>query len=69
MDDPEFLELLRKKMAVPGTEPVQLTQERLRSLEQQRLTELPVVLRARDVNQFDLDRVWAALTTLVKKLK
>jgi predicted nucleotidyltransferase component of viral defense system len=69
LDDPVFLGLLRKKLAVPGTERVQLTTERLRALEQQSRTELPAVLRTKDIEKFDLGRIWTALTRLAEKLE
>ncbi|MFA5168408.1 MAG: nucleotidyl transferase AbiEii/AbiGii toxin family protein [Candidatus Omnitrophota bacterium] len=68
-EKPDFLDLLRKKIAVPGTGPIQLTQERRKALEQQRRTELAAVLRAQDLEKFDLGRVWTVLNTLVEKLK
>lgn len=68
LDEPDFLDLLRKKLAIPGTGPIQLTQERHSGLEQQRHTELAAVLRAPDLEKFDLDRVWTILTALAGKL-
>ena len=69
LDEPDFLDLLRKKLAIPGTGPVQLTQERRNALEQQRHTELAAVLRTQDLEKFDLDRIWAVLTSLAEKLR
>jgi len=64
LDEPDFLDLLRKKLAIPGTGPIQLTQERRKALEQQRHTELAAVLRAKDIEKFDLVRVWDILIAL-----
>jgi predicted nucleotidyltransferase component of viral defense system len=67
-EEPDFLDLLRKKLAIPGTGPVQLTQERRNALGEQRDTELAAVLRAQDLEKFDLDRVWAVLAAVAGKL-
>ncbi len=64
LDDSDFLDLLRRKLAIPGTGPIQLTQERHNALEQQKRTELAAVLRAKDMEKFDLDRVWNMLVSL-----
>ncbi len=69
LDKPDFQNLLRKKIAIPGTGPIQLTQERRKALEQQHHTELAAVLRAKDIDKFDLDRIWTVLTTLADKLR
>lgn len=69
LDEPDFPDLLRKKLAIPGTGPVQLTQERRNALEQQCHTELAAVLRVKDIERFDLERVWLVLNALAEKLK
>lgn len=68
LEDPNFLDLLRKKLAIPGTGPIQLTQERHEALEQQRHTELAAVLRTQDLETFDLEQVWTILTALAGRL-
>ncbi|MEI7751733.1 MAG: nucleotidyl transferase AbiEii/AbiGii toxin family protein [Candidatus Omnitrophota bacterium] len=68
LDEPDFLELLRKKLAITGTGPIQLTQERRKALGQQHHTELAAVLRSKDIEKFDLERVWTVLSTLAEKL-
>ncbi|HNV87172.1 MAG TPA: nucleotidyl transferase AbiEii/AbiGii toxin family protein [Candidatus Omnitrophota bacterium] len=65
VDTPDFLELLKKKLAIPGTGPVQLTRDRYNALEQQRLMELAAVLRGPDVEKFDLKRVWTFLNGIM----
>ena len=69
LDDPDFVKLLRQKLAVAGNERVQLTAERRGALEKQYHTELPTVLRTKDIEKFNLNRVWTALTALAEKLK
>ncbi len=69
LDDPDFLKLLRQKLAVPGNEPIQLTGERRGVLEKQCHTELSAVLRTKDIKKFNLDRVWTVLIALAEKLK
>jgi predicted nucleotidyltransferase component of viral defense system len=68
LDKPDFQNLLRKKIAIPGTGPIQLTQERRKALERQHQTELAAVLRSNDIEKFDLGRIWAVLRTLAEKL-
>lgn len=64
-----FVNLVKKKIAAPGNDPVQLTPERRAILERQKATELSVVLRTDDVKSFDLDQVWSVLTVLAKELQ
>ncbi len=69
MENKEFLELVRKKITVPGTDPMSLSKEKREELVRQIGTELRPVLRSQDFEKFDLDRVWKILTTLAEKLK
>lgn len=69
LEKSDFLDLLRRKLAIPGTGPVLLTPERRNALEQQCHTELAAVLRVKDIEKFDLDRVWMVLNALVEKWK
>ncbi|MCK5849875.1 MAG: nucleotidyl transferase AbiEii/AbiGii toxin family protein [Kiritimatiellae bacterium] len=64
-----FLALVQRKVMVPGNDPVTLSPERKASLELQTQTELRPVLRSRDFEQFDLDRIWKELVTLVNRLE
>lgn len=65
---PDFLNLVRRKLAVPGTGPVDLDVERKAKLKRQMETELKPVLRPRDFSQFDFERIWTDLTTLADRL-
>ncbi|MBU2028227.1 MAG: nucleotidyl transferase AbiEii/AbiGii toxin family protein [Pseudomonadota bacterium] len=51
-------DLVRQKLAVPGNEPVDLSEERLAALRQQLHTELKTVLREKDFREFDLERAF-----------
>jgi predicted nucleotidyltransferase component of viral defense system len=54
--DPTILDLLRKKLAMPGTSPVDVSAERLASLRHQREARLRSVLREQEYARFDLER-------------
>jgi len=55
---PDFVELVRAKLTVPGNEPVDVSGDRLESLRLQVDTELRPVLRDQDFAEFDLDRAF-----------
>ncbi|MEI8174298.1 MAG: nucleotidyl transferase AbiEii/AbiGii toxin family protein [Deltaproteobacteria bacterium] len=67
-EDDTFLELVRRKLAVPGTGPVDLSHGRRVQLEKQVEGQLRPVLRSCDYLRFDLQRIWAMLTTLAEQL-
>jgi predicted nucleotidyltransferase component of viral defense system len=69
MQEPEFRSLVRKKISIPGTEPVQLTSERRAALDAQIGTMLRPFLRTSDRERFDLNRIWQALLDLGEILK
>ena len=66
---PDLITLVRQKLAVPGNGPLQLTDERRAELERQKETDLKPVLRSRDFEQFDQDRIWTALVALADRMK
>lgn len=53
---PTMIDLIRKKIAIPGNEPVNVSSSRFSSLEKQLNTRLRPVLRLKDFENFDLDR-------------
>lgn len=59
--DPVLLDLLQRKLAVPGTGRVDVSAQRLQHLERQVETQLRPVLREQDFAQFNLERAVAAV--------
>jgi hypothetical protein len=53
--EPGLVGLVKAKLAVPGNEPVDLSDDRLESLRAQVDTELKPVLRSGDFAEFDLE--------------
>lgn len=66
--DAELLSLVRRKLAVPGTDVVAVSPERLAKLRPQLDAQLRPVLRARDFSQFDLDRAFDAACNVATAL-
>jgi hypothetical protein len=56
--EPTMTTLVRRKLAVPGNEPLDVSPERLTALRQQLDTELRTVLREKDFREFDLERAF-----------
>ena len=59
--DPALLDLLRRKLQVPGTAAVDVSPDRVGQLRGQLEAELRPVLRERDFAQFDLGRAVATI--------
>jgi len=55
-DDTGFIDMIRKKLNVPGNDPPDTSNERLEPLRSQLETRLKPVLRPRDYETFELDR-------------
>ena len=68
MESEEFLLLVRRKIAVPGTGPINLSKERREELVRQVGTELRPVLRGQDFEKFNFARIWDALIAFTGKL-
>jgi len=66
--DRALLELLRRKLQVPGTAAVDVLPGRMGQLRGQLESELRPVLRERDFTQFDLDRAVAIVDTVARQL-
>ena len=56
------------KLAVPGTEPVNVSAERLVLLRQQMAPQLRPVLRERDFREFDLGRAFGIVADVANRL-
>lgn len=61
---PELLELLRRKLTIEGTGPVNVSRERFQQLTAQMEAQLRPVLRSRDFEQFDLNRAFDTVATV-----
>lgn len=64
-----LLELLRRKLAVPGNEPINVSSARFSALQRQIESQLRPVLRAGDTEEFDLRRVFEIVTTIAARLQ
>ncbi len=67
-DDPRLVGLVRQKLAVPGTGPVDITGGRLAMLRQQIESQLKPVLRDRDFEEFELERAVEVVTRMAAQL-
>ena len=61
-----FVEQVRQKLAVPGNDPVDVSEQRLAALRQQVEPQLRSVLREEDFSEFDLDRAFDIGVTMAK---
>jgi len=57
-EDRGLIDLIRKKMAVPGNDRMDVSENRLTTLHRQLESQLRPVLRARDYAEFDLERAF-----------
>jgi predicted nucleotidyltransferase component of viral defense system len=69
LKDPTILDLARKKLAVPGNDPVDVSEERFRELRGQVEGQLRPVLREVDFTSFDLHRIWQDMVALADQMK
>jgi predicted nucleotidyltransferase component of viral defense system len=68
LSDPDFIVLAGRKLVATGTDPGELTEKKRAELECQIETDLKPVLRARDLERFDLNRVWTELLALLHRI-
>jgi predicted nucleotidyltransferase component of viral defense system len=61
LEEPTLLDLIRRKLAVPGNDPPDTSAARLSALRAQLEAELAPVVRASDLAAFDLDRSFATV--------
>ncbi|MBI5506029.1 MAG: nucleotidyl transferase AbiEii/AbiGii toxin family protein, partial [Deltaproteobacteria bacterium] len=66
--EPELVELVRRKMAVAGNDPVDVSPNRLAALRLQFESQLKAVLRPGDFAEFDLDRAFATVAEVAAEL-
>ena len=67
-DATELIEMVRRKLAVSGNEPVNVSESRLAALRQQLDPQLKPVLRAKDFAEFDLDRAFKLVAEMAAKV-
>ncbi len=67
-DDAELVELVRRKLAVPGTGPVDISQGRWALLRQQLEPQLKPVVRERDFSEFELERAFQLVTRMAAQV-
>jgi predicted nucleotidyltransferase component of viral defense system len=67
-DDKDLARLIRSKLAVPGNEPVDISETRLSALRQQMDSQLKPVLRDRDYQAFDLERALRLVREVASRL-
>lgn len=65
-EDAELITLVRRKLAVPGNEPINMGPDRLPELRRQLDARLKPVLRERDFLEFDLDRAYKMVAEMAK---
>ncbi len=67
-ENSELIDLVRRKLSVPGNEPVDVSANRLAALRQQVGPQLQPVLRAEDFAEFDLERAFQTVATMAAKM-
>jgi hypothetical protein len=67
-DDHELAALVGRKLAVPGNAPVDVTEARLAALRPQVKAELRPVLRDSDFVEFDLERAFATVADVARRV-
>ena len=65
-EDAELITLVRRKLAVPGNEPINMGPDRMPELRRQLEARLKPVLRERDFSEFDLDRAYKMAAEMAK---
>jgi predicted nucleotidyltransferase component of viral defense system len=67
-DEARFVELVQKKLSVPGNEPIDISAKKLTTLQRQLASQLKPVLRAKDYDDFDLQQAFGIVTRLAKMI-
>jgi hypothetical protein len=65
--DPGLIELVRQKLAVPGNDPVDVSDTRLAMLRRQLGSQLKPVLRGRDFAEFEPERAFRIVAQMAEK--
>lgn len=67
-DDEQMVGLVRQKLAIPGNEPVNTSEQRLSELRQQVEAQLRPVLRENDFREFDLERAFRIVSNMAARV-
>jgi predicted nucleotidyltransferase component of viral defense system len=67
--DPRLIELVRRKLAVPGNDPIDISEKKIETLTRQTPAQLRPVLREADFATFDLKRAFALVAQLTLVLR
>lgn len=68
-EENDFVDRVGLKLAIPGNDPVNVSQRRLDALRRQVQAELKPVLRARDFSEFDLNRAFEIVTRMAEAVR
>ena len=63
-----MVKLIREKIAIPGNDPVNVSDRRMSRLKGQLTTRLRPVLRQREFEEFDLDRAMTAVLRVAEAI-
>ncbi len=66
-DDAELIALIRRKLAMPGNEKIDVSPGRMSELRRRFGPELQPVLRAKDFAEFDVERAFRLVADLAAK--
>jgi predicted nucleotidyltransferase component of viral defense system len=66
--DPDFLNIVKAKIDVPGNDPIDISLERKQELNRQLVGQLKPVLRTPDFDGFDLDETYELICNIAKAL-
>ncbi|MFB3886128.1 MAG: nucleotidyl transferase AbiEii/AbiGii toxin family protein [Thermodesulfobacteriota bacterium] len=69
LSDERLLDLIRKKLAVPGNDPVNLEPSRKEVLKTLLIAELKPILREQDLQEFDLERAFNLVAQIGSKIQ
>jgi predicted nucleotidyltransferase component of viral defense system len=69
LSDPSVLDMVRGKLSIPGNDPADVSEERLRALSGQVEGQLRPVLRDSEFASFNLSRVWRNLVALANRVE
>jgi predicted nucleotidyltransferase component of viral defense system len=66
--DPDLIDMVRRKLNVPGNSPVDVGAQRLADMKRQLNTRLRTVLQDKEFQTFDLDHAFGLITSMAERL-